>query len=255
MNNLYSSPKKVYTHYIIYCSTSTGSGEEIWNLQSFGPSPGPPWWQHVHVPYEHLWIPGPWGWFLPSLVKIRPCISSRSRWTVTFYIGPPPQPVTPHGAIGATLGSATNNLYSSPKKVSTLYTTWLFYLNWIWRRSLKFAKFWPLGALPPGPHGGNMYMYHMITFESPAPKDDSCHVCMVKIQTAMNNFYSSPKKVSTLYTTWLFYLNWIWRSLKFAKFWPLGALPPGPLGGNMYICTIWSPLNPQPLRMIPAMSG
>ena len=33
---------------------------------------------------------------------------------VTFYIGPPPQPVTHMGAIGATLGSATNNLYSSP---------------------------------------------------------------------------------------------------------------------------------------------
>ena len=60
-----------------------------------GPPPGPPWWPHI--PYEHLWIPGPWGWFLPSLVKIQPCISSRSRWTVTFYIGPPPKPVTPHG--------------------------------------------------------------------------------------------------------------------------------------------------------------
>ena len=114
-NNLYSSPKKVYTHYILYCSTLTGSGEEVWNLQSFGtwgPPPGPPWWQPV--PYEHLWIPSPWGWFLPSLVNIQPCISSSSRWTVTFYIGPPPQPVTHMGAIGATLGSATNNLYSSP---------------------------------------------------------------------------------------------------------------------------------------------
>ena len=95
--------------------TLTGSGEEVWNLQSFGPwgpPPGPPWWPPV--PYEHLWIPSPWGWFLPSLVKIQPCISSSSRWTVTFYIGPPPQPVTHMGAIGATLGSATNNLYSSP---------------------------------------------------------------------------------------------------------------------------------------------
>ena len=43
--------------------------------------------------------------------------------TVTFYIGLPPQPVTPTGAIGATLGTATNNLYSLPKKVSTLYIT------------------------------------------------------------------------------------------------------------------------------------
>ena len=39
----------------------------------------------------------------------------------------------------------------------------------------KFAQFWPLGALPLiSPHFGNMY--HMMTFESPAPKDDSCHV-------------------------------------------------------------------------------
>ena len=31
-----------------------------------------------------------------------------------YNVGPPPQPVTHMGAIGATLGSATNNLYSSP---------------------------------------------------------------------------------------------------------------------------------------------
>ena len=38
--------------------------------------------------------------------------------TVTFYIGPPPQPLTPHqGPIEATLGTAMNNFYSSPKKV------------------------------------------------------------------------------------------------------------------------------------------
>ena len=41
---------------------------------------------------------------------------------VTFYIGPPPQPVIhPQGSIGATLGNAMNNFYSSPKKVSTHY--------------------------------------------------------------------------------------------------------------------------------------
>ena len=119
--------------------------------------------------------PSPWGWFLPSLVKIQPCISSRSRWTVTFYIGPPPQPVTHMGAIGATLGSATYKLYSSPKKVSTLYTTWLFYLNWIWRRKFEICKVLALGALPLGPHRSHMY-HIMNNFESPAPKDDSCHV-------------------------------------------------------------------------------
>ena len=89
--------------------------KEVWNLKSFGPwgpPPGPLWWPYI--PYEHLWIPSPWGWFLPSLVNIQPCVSLRSRWTVSFYIGPPPQPVTHMGAIGATLGSATNILYSSP---------------------------------------------------------------------------------------------------------------------------------------------
>ena len=75
---------------------------------------------------------------------------------VTFYIGPPPQPVTHRGAIGATLGSATISLYSSPKKVSPLYTTLLFYLNWIWRRKfsiLKFESFGPWGPLLRPPIG------------------------------------------------------------------------------------------------------
>ena len=153
MNNLYSSPKKVYKYalhnFTVLLQLDLEKKFEICKVLALGgPPPGPPWWQHV--PYEHLWIPGPWGWFLPSLVKIQPCISSRSRWTVTFYIGPPPQPVTPHGAIGATLGSATNNLYSSPKKVSTLYTTWLFYLNWIWRRKFEICKVLALGGPPPG---------------------------------------------------------------------------------------------------------
>ena len=40
--------------------------------------------------------------------------------------------------------------------------------------TLKFAWFWPLGALSLGPHGG--HMYHMNTFESLAPEDDSCQV-------------------------------------------------------------------------------
>ena len=72
-----------------------------------------------------------------------------------------------------------NKLYFSPKKVSTHYITELFSF-WIWRRRcLKFAWFWPLGALPLGPHGG--YMYHMNNFESPAPTDDSCQVWLKSI--------------------------------------------------------------------------
>ena len=51
----------------------------------------------------------------------------------------------------------------------------------------------------------------------------------------MNNFYSSPNKVSTHYITWPFSF-WIWRRwcLKFAWFGPFGALPLGPHGGHIY---------------------
>ena len=100
-NNLYFSPKKVYTHYItlmFYFNWIWRRSLKFAKFWPLGPSPWAPMWPHV--PYEHLWIPGPWGWFLPSLVKIQPCISSRSRWTVTFDIGPPPQPVTPQGPLG-----------------------------------------------------------------------------------------------------------------------------------------------------------
>ena len=80
----------------------------------------------------------------------------------------------PHGPIGATLGTAMNNFCSSSNKVSTHYITWLFSF-WIWRRRcLKFAWFWPFGALPLGPHGG--HTYYLNNFESPTPKDDSCQV-------------------------------------------------------------------------------
>ena len=49
---------------------------------------------------------------------------------VTFYIGPSPNCYPPPaGAIGTTLETATNNLYSSPKKVYTHYIILLFYFN------------------------------------------------------------------------------------------------------------------------------
>ena len=69
-----------------------------------------------------------------------------------LHRAPLPNLLPPAGAIGATLGTATNNLYSSPKMVYTHYITLLFYFNWIWRRSLKFAKLWPLGPSPWWPH-------------------------------------------------------------------------------------------------------
>ena len=58
--------------------------------------------------------------------------------------------------------------------VSTHYITWPFSF-WIWRRRcLKFAWFWPFGALPLGPHGG--HTYYLNNFESPTPKNDFCQV-------------------------------------------------------------------------------
>ena len=89
--------------------------------------------------------------------------------TVTFYKGPPPQPVTHHrGPLGPPWElSFMNNFYSSSNKVSTCthYIIWLFSF-WIW--------FWPFGALPLGPHGA--HTYYLNNFESPTPKDDSCQV-------------------------------------------------------------------------------
>ena len=89
---------------------------------------------------------------------------SRTRRNSYFlHIGPPPQPVTPQGPIGATLETATNNFYSSPNKVSTHYITSLFSF-WSWREiCLKFAWFWPLEALHLGHHGGHTYY---LNFES-----------------------------------------------------------------------------------------
>ena len=166
----------------------------------------------------------------------------------SYFLHRAPSPTCyPYGAIGATLGSATN-LYFSPKKVSTLYTTWLFYLNWIWRRKFEICKVLALGP----PIGATCTIW---TTLNPRP------LRMIKIQpcifkkkmkqllftkgpqgpigatlgTAMNNFYSSPNKVSTHYITWPFSF-WIWRRrcLKFAWFWPFGALPLGPHAGHTY---------------------
>ena len=165
MNNLYSSPKKFYTHYITLLFYFNWIWRRSLKFAKFWPLGALPLGPHGGNMYHMNTFESP----APEDDSCQ--VWLKSNHAVTFYIGPPPQPVTPHGAIGATLGRATNNLYSSPRKVSTLYTTWLFYLNWIWRRKFEI---WPLGGLPLGPHDGNMY--HMITFESPAPKDDSCHV-------------------------------------------------------------------------------
>ena len=101
----------------------------------------------------------------------------------------------PQGPIGATLGTAMNNFYSSPNKVSTHYITWPFSF-WIWRRRcLKNAWFWPFGALPLGPHGG--HTYDLNNFESPTPKDDSCQVWL----KSKIRFQEEDENVKSLRTT------------------------------------------------------
>ena len=51
---------------------------------------------------------------------------SRRRWNSYFFLQRAPSPTCypPQGPIGATLGTAMNNFYSSPNKVSTHYITW-----------------------------------------------------------------------------------------------------------------------------------
>ena len=115
--------------------------------------------------------------------------------TATFYKGPPsPTCYPPQGPIGATLGTAMNNFYSSPNKVSTHYITGLFSF-WIWRRRcLKFAWFWPLRGLPLGSHGD--HTYYLNNFESPTPKDDSCQVWLKS-----NHAFQEDENVKSLWTT------------------------------------------------------
>ena len=180
------------------------------------------------------------------------------------------------GTIGATLGSATISLYSSHKKVSPLYTTWLFYLNWIWRRKFEICQVLARGALSLGPHMS--HMYHINNFKSLAPKDDSCHVWLKSkhtfskgrwnsyfLQRAHRGLLGPPWELPWttfilhllryLHTTWLDHSpsgsgeEDVWNLHGFG---PLGPSPWAPMGATH---TIWTNLNPLPLRMIPAKFG
>ena len=133
---------------------------------------------------------------------------------------------------------------------------------------MKFAWFGPLGPSPWAPIGATH------NFESPTPKDDSCHFWLKSnhafskrrwnsyfLQRAHRGPLGPPwelpwktfvplNKVSTHYITWLFPSGSgeedVWQ---YAWFWPFGALPLGPHRGHTYI---WTTL--QPLRMIPALN-
>ena len=69
--------------------------------------------------------------------------------------------------------------------------------------------------------------------------------------TAMNNFNSSPKKVSTHCNLTVLLLDL--EKFEICMLLALEGPPLGPPGGHMY--TIWTTLNPRPLRMIPAKFG
>ena len=80
----------------------------------------------------------------------------------------------PQGPIGATLGTAMNNFCSSSNKVSTHYITWIVSPSGSGEEDVwNLHGFGPLGPSPLGPHGG--HTYYLNNFESPTPKDDSCH--------------------------------------------------------------------------------
>ena len=164
----------------------------------------------------------------------------------------------PQGPIGATLGTAMNKFCSSSNKVSTHYITWLFSF-WIWRRRcLKFAWFWPFGALPLGPHGG--HTYYLNNFESPTPKDYSCHFWLksnhafskrrwnsyflqrahrgpigATLGTAMNNFCSSSIKqgtcIYTLHNLTILLLDLEKKMFEICMVLALWGPPPGPPWG------------------------
>ena len=131
-----------------------------------GPSPSAPMGAHTYY-LNNFEFPTPKDDSCHFWLKSNHCIFKKKMKQLLFTKGP-------QGPIGATLGTAMNNFCSSSNKVSTHYITWLFSF-WIWRRRcLKFAWFWPFGALPLGPHGG--HTYYLNNFESPTPKDDSCQV-------------------------------------------------------------------------------
>ena len=165
----------VYTHYITWLFYLTGTGEAVWNLHGFspwGPPPGPHEGHMYHM--NNFESPAPRDDSCQVWLKSDHALSRR-RWNSYFLQrAPSPTCYPPQGPIGATPGTVMNNFYSSPNKVSTHYIILLFSF-WIWRRRyLKFAWFWPFGALPLGPHGG--HTYNLNNFESPTPKDDSCQV-------------------------------------------------------------------------------
>ena len=122
------------------------------------------------------------------------------------------------------------------------------------------------------------HMYHMNNFESLAPKDDSCHVWLKSnhafskgrwnsyfLQRAHRGLLGPPWElpwttfilhlIRYLHTTWLDHSpsgsgeEDVWNLHGFG---PLGPSPWAPMGATH---TIWTTLNPLPLRMIPAKFG
>ena len=132
-------------------------------------------------------------------------------------------------------------------KVSTHYITWLFSF-WIWRRRcLKFAWFWPFGALPLGPHGG--HTYYLNNFEFPTPKDDSCHFWLKSnhafskrrwnsyfLQRAHRGPLGPPWELP--WTTFVLHLTrWLWSMFQNLAL----SLPGPPWGPHILFEQLWIP--------------
>ena len=86
--------------------------------------------------------------------------------TVTFYKGP----------TGAHWGHPGNCheqlLFFIEQGIYTLHNLTILLLD-LEKKMFEICMVLALGALPLGPHGG--HTYYLNNFESPTPKDDSCH--------------------------------------------------------------------------------
>ena len=108
-----------------------------------------------------------------------------------FLYGAPSPTCYPHGGHWGHPGKC----HQQPLFFTQLHFTqldYMFYLNWIWRKKFEICKVLALGALPWAPH--RSHMYHMNNFESPALKDDSCHVWLKS-----NHAFSKEDETVTFY--------------------------------------------------------
>ena len=120
MNNLYSSPKKVYTLQVhnltVLLKLDREKFETICMVLTLGALPLGPHEGHMYH-MNNFESPAPRDDSCQVWLKFNHAFQEDDE-TVTFYKGPPPPTCySPQGPIGATLGTPMNNFYSSPNKV------------------------------------------------------------------------------------------------------------------------------------------